>query len=91
MTLEEIDKIGLIREAYRIDGITASECRSIFLDWAMKLPIETDPRAAITRLLEVYGGDAPGHPMTGVLQAGLEAPEHPKRRGGRRGRVAPET
>ena len=37
-TLDDIDKSGLIREAYRIDGITPPECRSIFVDWAIKLP-----------------------------------------------------
>ena len=43
MTLDEIDRTGLIREAYAIEGIGPEECRSIFLDWAIKLPGEADP------------------------------------------------
>ncbi len=87
MTLDEIDKSQLILESYRIEGITGSECRSIFLDWALKLPAEADQRAAIAFLLQVYGGDAPDHPMTAVLREGLEAPAQAKRRGGRGARV----
>ncbi|MDJ0629237.1 MAG: hypothetical protein QNJ44_13345 [Rhodobacter sp.] len=85
MTLDEIDASGLIREAYRIDGIGAAECRSIFVDWAIKLPAGIAPAAAIRRLLAEYGTDAE-HPMTAVLQEGLTAPPSPVRRGGRRGR-----
>ena len=31
------DPRNLIREAYRIEGITLADCRSIFLDWALGL------------------------------------------------------
>ena len=41
-----LDPKGLIREAYRIEGITAAQCRSIFLDWALSLPDTTAPGAA---------------------------------------------
>ena len=34
-TSDPLDKKGLVYEAYRIDGIVAEECRSIFLDWAL--------------------------------------------------------
>lgn len=88
MTLDEIDKTGLIREAYRIDGIGAAECRSIFMDWAIKLPAELAPQAAIAMLLELHGADAPDHPMSVVLRAGLETPPRPRRRGGRGARRA---
>jgi len=37
------DPRGLIREAYKIDGITASQCRSIFLDWALGANVVGDP------------------------------------------------
>jgi len=87
MTLSEIDKSQLILESYRIEGITSPECRSIFLDWALKLPAEVDQRGAISFLLQVYGGDHPDHPMTAVLREGLEAPANAKRRGGRGARV----
>jgi len=86
MTLDEIDRTGLIREAYRIDGITAPECRSIFVDWALKLPAGTPEAAAIRLLLDTYG--EPGHPMTAVLTDGLRPARPATRRGGRGGRRA---
>ena len=84
---DALDPKGLIHEAYRIDGITAAECRSIFLDWALTMPQDTDNRDAIAALLARYGqGD---HPMTQVLREGLAAIEAPRRRGGWRGRTRP--
>ena len=79
------DPKGLMRESYRIDGIGAGECRSIFMDWAMGLGPEVDPRAALRTLLAEYG--VPGHPMTTLLHEGLDqrAPA-PIRRGGARAR-----
>lgn len=78
------DPKGLIEEAYKIDGITASECRSIFLDWA--LSYEGAAASGIEALLARHG-DSSDHPMTMTLRAGLAAPATPKRRGGRRARV----
>ncbi|MCC1494491.1 hypothetical protein [Cognatishimia sp. F0-27] len=85
---DETDPKGLIREAYRIEGITEGECRSIFLDWALSLPDGTDSRALITPLLARY--DLPDHPMSKVLRDGQAAASHPKRRGGWRSRERPE-
>jgi hypothetical protein len=87
MTLDEIDKSELIYESYRIDGIHLSECRSIFLDWAMKLPVGIEPKSAIEFLLAHYATDAPDHPMTGVLRDGLGSAQITGRRGGRKARV----
>ena len=86
MTLDasRADRTGLIREAYRIDGITAEECRSILLDWAIKLPDDLPPAESIRWLLAEYGRD--GHPMTALLTQALTAPAAPGRRGGWRGR-----
>lgn len=84
MTLDDIDRIGLIREAYNIEGITPEQCRSVFLDWAIKLPADADQNAALTLLLQTYG--TPGHPMTQVLSDGLAAPARTGRRGGYRSR-----
>ena len=78
------DPKGLIREAYRIEGITAPECRSIFLDWALSVPGD-DQRDRIARLLERHGSD--DHPMTEVLREALDAPARTGRRGGRAARV----
>ena len=76
------DPRGLIREAYAMT-IDASQARSIFLDWALK-DAGDDQRAAIIEMLERHG--APAHPMTDVLQAGLEPPVRRGRRGGWRSR-----
>ncbi|MEM7470162.1 MAG: hypothetical protein AAF340_02345 [Pseudomonadota bacterium] len=80
------DPKGLIHEAYEIDGITAGECRSIFLDWALNVPIGEDQTALIKALLAHYGG-AVGHPMTAVLTEGLVTGPKPARRGGRAARM----
>ena len=34
MQLDQADPKGLVRESYAIEGISAGECRSIFIDWA---------------------------------------------------------
>ncbi len=81
-----LDPKGLIGDSYRIEAITASECRSIFLDWALSLPAGQDPRAALRVLLARHGADAPDHPMTEVLRAGLCDMGAPRRRGGWRAR-----
>ena len=82
----ETDPRGLIFEAYRIDGITAAECRSIFLDWALSLPDGTDTCNAIKHLLARHGTDPADHPMTVVLGEGLTRMAAPRRRGGWRSR-----
>jgi hypothetical protein len=87
MDLGVADPKGLIRESYRIEGITAGECRSILVDWALSLPAGAGFADPARLLLAVYGGDAPGHPMTLVLAEALTAPETPRRRGGRAARV----
>ncbi|MFV0512575.1 MAG: hypothetical protein ACK5MY_02920 [Jhaorihella sp.] len=81
-----LDPKGLIREAYRIEGITDAQCRSIFLDWALSLPDATAPGAALRELLALHGTDAPGHPMSQVMRDGLTTMSVPRRRGGWRSR-----
>ncbi|EYD73764.1 hypothetical protein [Limimaricola hongkongensis] len=85
---DEIDPKGLVREAYRIEGITIGECRSIFLDWALSLPEGAESGMAIRRLLERHATAPEGHPMTAVLVEGLDVAQPPRRRGGRAGRAA---
>lgn len=81
------DPRGLIREAYRIDGITEGQCRSIFLDWALGIRLGEDMVAKIEDLLNHYGPLHPDHPMTEVLKEGLKKGQDPKRRGGRNARI----
>ncbi|MCI4661492.1 MAG: hypothetical protein MRY63_06665 [Neomegalonema sp.] len=76
---EALDPRGLIADAYRIEGIGAPDCRSIFLDWALGLPDGTDMEAARSALHARYGAQAPEHPMSKVL---AESP--PARKGRRR-------
>ena len=83
---DPFDPKGLIRESYRIDGISAPECRSIFLDWAISVPLGEDSRDWVQNLLKQYAADHPDHPMTGVLQEALAPASTAKRRGGARGR-----
>jgi hypothetical protein len=86
MDLAEADPKGLVRESYRIEGITPGECRSIFLDWALSVGLGADVPALLQRLLQEYAGANPGHPMTEVLRQGLAPSLVPRRRGGRLGR-----
>lgn len=80
----DIDPRGLIAEAYRIDGIGAAECRSIFLDWALGLPGGAGADD-VRRLFEHYAPRHPEHPMTDLLREGMTGtPAKPRRRGRRR-------
>ena len=82
---EFCDPKGLIREAYRIEKITAAECRSIFLDWALSLPAGAETGPALKTLLARYAEEG-DHPMTEVLRQGLTGVATPRRRGGWRSR-----
>ena len=75
------DPRGLIFEAYRIDGITSEDCRSIFFDWALGLNSDLNPVDEVKTLYQIYVKDHPGHPMSQVLEEGLtKLRNHPQRR-----------
>lgn len=78
-----LDPRGLIREAYRIEGIVGPSCRSIYLDWALGLPETQDAAAATAALLDRYAAAHPEHPMTAVLREGVEQAARPRSRRGR--------
>ena len=80
----DLDPRALIYEAYRIEGIVAADCRSIFFDWALGVAPGRDMAADAAALLRHYEAEAPDHPMTAVLREGAETP--PKRRRGERRR-----
>jgi hypothetical protein len=84
---DPLDPKGLIFDAYRIEGITSGECRSIFLDWALSHR-DDDHRPAVQELLTKYGAGALAHPMTQTLMAALADTGPAKRRGGRAARLA---
>ncbi len=78
-----LDPRGLIADAFKIEGISAPECRSIFLDWALESRDAGEIRRAASALAAQYA-DAPEHPMSAILQeATIELSTAPKRRGGR--------
>lgn len=79
---DAIDPKGLIADAYQIEGIGAEECRTIFLDWALSVPVDVDTTTLIGSLMARHEADAPDHPMTAVLRDGLTKTAAPKRRGG---------
>ena len=87
MEMSLADPKGLVRESYLIEGITASECRSIYLDWALSLKAGTDPSEAARVVIAEYAMARPGHPMSVILKAGLAPAPTPRRRGGRAARV----
>lgn len=95
LTPEQADPKRLIQESFRIDGITAAECRSIFVDWALSLPAGVEAADAARLLLDAYApkvtaaGEA-AHPMIAVLVEGARSPsdQPPRRKGGRAGRFA---
>jgi hypothetical protein len=83
---DEIDPKGLIRESFRMDGITDAECRSILVDWALSLSAQTPPAPAMAALLQRHQPD-PAHPMAQLLLEGRDGTaEAPRRRGGYRAR-----
>ena len=84
------DPRGLIREAYRIEGIGEADCRSIFFDWALGLPAETDPAAAAAELMAHHADQPADHPMTALLReaaAGRGGDDFGRRRRRREKRV----
>ena len=87
MNYSEIDPKNLIAESYQIEGITASECRSIFLDWALSIPLEKDSRLLISKLLIYYQDESEDHPMTLLLSSSLELKGENRRTGRRRSRI----
>ncbi|MBT0957114.1 hypothetical protein IV417_06935 [Alphaproteobacteria bacterium KMM 3653] len=83
------DPKGLIYESFRIEGITEAECRVIFLDWALGLPMGADESVEIQGVLDHYAAQPEDHPMKSVLREGLAGKAAPtKRRGGRAGRFS---
>lgn len=77
------DPKGLLRESYRINGISDAECRSILIDWALSLPDGLDQKRALAEQVERHAATNPDHPMTALLRAGLDQSQ-PTRTGRRK-------
>lgn len=84
------DPRDLIGEAYRMEGISVEDCRSIFFDWALGLPGDTEPAAAAARLIAHHQGPE-DHPMTGLLREAVEGRPRGRRGGWRKAREGGET
>jgi len=84
--VDNIDPKGLIRDSFQIEGITSPECRSIFLDWAIGVPVGVEARDQVKALLDIYGAANADHPMTAILREALGTSARPTRRGGARAR-----
>ena len=80
------DPSNLIHEAYRIEGISAEECRAIFFDWALGLDARVDMVTAAKTLHADLAGKNPDHPMSGLLAEAALGMTPGKNRGGRRRR-----
>jgi hypothetical protein len=79
---ESYDPRGLIGESYRIEGIGAADCRSIFLDWALGLPPDV-PAAEAAAALLAHHAPPEDHPMTALLRGAASGSEaRGRRRGG---------
>ncbi len=86
---EAYDPRNLIGEAYRIEGIGAADCRSIFLDWALGLPAGVAAGDAAAALL-AHHRPPEDHPMTALLaEAAAGSSGQGRRRGGAKGRQRP--
>ena len=82
------DPKGLIFEAYRMDGISSEDCRSIFFDWVLGLKPELNAIDELTTLYNLYVKNNPSHPMSQVIEEGLSNFNRKRiRRGGRQNRV----
>ena len=78
-----IDPRGLIFEAYRIEGISSKDCRTILLDWALGMPDGSAYSDALRQLHSIYCTERPDHPMTAVIEEGLVNSGNRKRKRGR--------
>jgi len=77
-----LDPRGLIREAYRMKGLTKAGCRSIFLDWALGLDDPAAGAEAAGTILAHYADRHADHPMSEILREGAERMAPRKRRAG---------
>jgi len=83
MNSSSLDPRGVIADAFKIEGISPPECRSIFLDWALEPRKAGELQAAAETLAKQFSS-LPEHPMTALLkEASVGLSGTPKRRGGR--------
>ena len=74
------DEKGLIFEAYNIENIDSSSCRVILFDWLISLDPRIGHYEAINEMLKAYSPTFPKHPMTELLNEGLNQNSGKRRR-----------
>ena len=67
------DPRGLILEAYNIKDLSEKDCRTIFLDWALGVPAESDMARLMSELAEHYVDLNPEHPMSMLLNENADS------------------
>ena len=80
------DPTGLFFEAFRMEGVSERDCRTIFFDWALGVPDGADTAVLVRELHAYYADRYPSHPMVSVLAEGMAAPAAASNRRGGRGR-----
>ena len=71
MRLSEADPKGLVRESFRIEGISDGECRSIFIDWALSLGRGVESAEALRVVLAEESADREA--LTKALDAAVQS------------------
>ena len=84
MEYSKLDPKNLIAESYEIIGITTSECKSIFLDWALSLSLEKESCLVAKKLHDYYCEMNKDHPMTLLLAEAANKTEKRSRVGRKR-------
>jgi len=72
------DPMGLIFEAYRMDELSSTDCRTILLNWALGMPDGSEYTSSLAALHSIYCSEHPDHPMTAVIKEGLTNAANPK-------------
>ena len=67
-----LDPRGVIASSYEIENLSQEEARSIFLDWAI-VDMPANPAEVIALLYKHWNAIHPDHPMTKVLEEGVQA------------------
>ena len=77
------DPRGLILEAYNIEGVSEKDCRTIFFDWVLGAPAESDMASLMSELAEYYAEMNPEHPMSALLNENADGMKNIKSMRGR--------
>lgn len=83
----QYDAKDLMHDVFQMEDITAPDCRTVFMDWALSRADLRDSEEALKSLIAHYEPGFPHHPMIAVLKEGLVRNIKTGRRGGWRSRA----